>query len=174
MNGMMKVLTLGYNNILLWWKYRSNSIPKTMWEKLMAENYLQFSEIIPNITPEEAEWIREKREFLEDSESIDRPVMFEDEGGLGFYLEVNEKEKEAWVYADEYGSIDCVAYFVQEFINEFRPFYIFSLTWAETCSKPRVSEFSGGWMVVTADNIKYGNCNDEIVQTIKGLEREPK
>jgi hypothetical protein len=173
MSGMKKVLMLVYNNILLWWKHRSNSISKIMWEKLMAENYLQFSEIIPDITLEEAEWIREKREFLEDSESIDRPVIFEDEGGLGFYLEIDEKEKEAWIYADEYGNIDCVAYFVQEFINELRPSYIFSMTWAETCSKTLVGEFSGGWVVITADKILYGDCDNAISEAIRELEREP-
>jgi hypothetical protein len=180
MNGMKKFLALVYNNILLWLhsiiktiRYHFNPISKEMWEKLMAQNYLQFSEIIPDLTEEEIAWITKEIKFLNDPNNDDLPCIFTDEGGLGFDIEINTKEKELWIYAEEYGSVDCVAYFVQEFINEFRPFLTFSMTWARTCSKLRVGEFSGGWMVVTADKIRFGDCCDAILREIKNIEKEP-
>ena len=137
----------------------------------MADNYLQFSEKIDHLTREEEEWMQTEITLLSNYDEGITPNTFED--GLGFDWNINRKEHELWIYAEENGNIDTIAYFVQEYINTFRLSYVFSLTWAETCSKPRVGEFSGGWMVVTADKICVGNCNDAIINCIKGLSDEP-
>ena len=42
---------------------------------------------------------------------------------------------------------------VQKFLKRFRPDQWWSLTYAATCSKPRVGEFGGGAVFVTADEI---------------------
>ena len=57
-----------------------------------------------------------------------------------------------WFYAEESGSPDNVAWLVQKFLKRFRPDQCWSLTYAATCSKPRVGEFGGGAVFVTADD----------------------
>ena len=65
------------------------------------------------------------------------------QGGWGRHL---------WVYAEESGSPDNVAWLVQKFLKKFRPDQCWSLTYSTTCSKPRVGEFGGGAVFVTADD----------------------
>ena len=61
-----------------------------------------------------------------------------------------------------WGNADNVAWLVQKFLKKFRPDQCWSLTYATTCSKPRVGEFGGGAVFVTADEIKWQNAYDFI------------
>lgn len=132
----------------------------------MANNYLQFSEQILNLTPDELQWVKE---FLNEAPPED------DDPALALWLEdraVEAQEAECypnfqweadtnlWIYAEEYADLVQVAVFIKLFLKRFRPLEIFSLTYAETCSKMRVGEFSGGWITVSAREICYGHCND--------------
>jgi len=72
-----------------------------------------------------------------------------DHGGWGRHL---------WVYAEESGNPDNVVWLVQKFLKKFRPDQCSSLTYSTTCSKPRVGEFGGGAVFVTADEIKWQNA----------------
>jgi hypothetical protein len=72
-----------------------------------------------------------------------------DRGGWGRHL---------WVYAEESGNPDNVAWLVQKFLKKFRPQECWSLSYAATCSKPRVNEFGGGAVFVTAAEIKWQNA----------------
>jgi hypothetical protein len=63
-----------------------------------------------------------------------------------------------WIYSEENGCVDRVAHLVQKFLRAFRPDRCWSLTYAGTCSKPRVGEFGGGAVFVTATDIKYCNA----------------
>ena len=56
--------------------------------------------------------------------------------------------------------LERVAHFVQQFLKSFRPGDCWSLTYATTCSKPRVGEFGGGAVFVTAAEIKWDNAHD--------------
>jgi hypothetical protein len=113
----------------------------------MANNYTQFSEVIPNLTDEEARWLQEQIEpGLEDS-GVSHQFDTDDEpDGWGRYL---------WLHADEYADLEQVAGFVQRFLQQFRPEQYWSLTFACTCSRPRVSAFSGGAVFVTASDVKW-------------------
>jgi hypothetical protein len=51
---------------------------------------------------------------------------------------------------------------VQKFLKKFRPGQCWSLAYSTTCSKPRVSEFGGGAVFVTADTIQSNSTNDFI------------
>ena len=62
------------------------------------------------------------------------------------------------------GNPDNVAWLVQKFLKKFRPDQCWSLTYAATCSKPRVGEFGGGAVFVTADEIKWQNAYDFVEQ----------
>ena len=63
-----------------------------------------------------------------------------------------------WIYSEDYGNIDQVCHFVQKFLKQFRPNDCWSLTFSATCSKPRIGEFSGGAVFVTAETIRWDNA----------------
>ena len=75
----------------------------------------------------------------------------------GFCLdfEGTGKDRHAWIYAEESGDPARLAHLVQKFLKQFRPDQCWSLTYATTCSKPRIGEFGGGAVFVTADAIRW-------------------
>ena len=155
----------------------------------MADNYLQFSEILANLSEPEEAWLKEQLQpicafgdneypnesvpaelanteadwtgirFLRDKDDYDSAwdsLGFEhdfasdsDEGGWGRHV---------WLHADDWGNLENVAYLVQQFLKAFRPDQCWSLTYAATCSKPRIGEFEGGAVFVTADAIQHQNA----------------
>ena len=155
----------------------------------MADNYLQFSEVVANLTGPEEAWLKEQLQpirvfgakeypedavpaeladteadwtgvrYLRDSDDYDPDcdsLGFEhafhddsDDGGWGRHL---------WVYAEESGNPDNVAWLVQKFLTRFRPDRCWSITYSTTCSKPRTGEFGGGAIFVTANKIKWQNA----------------
>ena len=78
-----------------------------------------------------------------------------------------------WLHTEECGCVDRVAHLIQKFLHEFRPHQCWSLTYATTCSKPRVGEFGGGAVFVTADDIKWHNAY-EVVEQERAAFGEPK
>jgi hypothetical protein len=106
-----------------------------------------FSEVIPNLTDEETQWMQQQIEpGLEDSGVSHQFETDSEPDGWGRYL---------WLHADVSADLEQVASFVQRFLRQFRPDRYWSLTFACTCSKPRVGAFSGGAAFVTANDIKW-------------------
>ena len=161
----------------------------------MADNYLQFSEVLPNLSPEEETWLKDQlqdirvfgeRECLEDdmpAELADAepewrgPRFLRDCGDfdpawntLEFQYAFDDDEHDGdwgrhlWLYAEDNGNPDYVAWLVRKFLKKFRPEECWSLTYATTCSKPRVGEFAGGAVFVTAEEIKWQNAYEFIEQ----------
>ena len=154
----------------------------------MANNYLQFSEVLKDLTEPEETWLKEQLQKTdnatmddeddEDSTSSsqsyaflrDKPEYDADCDSLGFDYDFHDDEDmvnwgyHLWVYAEECGNADNVAWLVRKFLKQFRPTQCWSLTWAGTCSKPRVGEFGGGAVFVTADEIKYQDSYDFVEQ----------
>lgn len=128
----------------------------------MANNYLQFSEMIDGLTDEEIKYFQgvcgyEPPLDLEGKpyEGWEPPAWYDvDSEGLGFSAEIDEGTRELWVYAEEYGNLGTLEALVLEFIQKFRPDYIFTLSFAETCSKMRVGEFGGGAMIISREGAK--------------------
>jgi hypothetical protein len=127
----------------------------------MANNYMQFSEAIGNITDEEAAWITEKLTQLDDAEP-DTPGLEDWQkdivsiGWLGFswQIEGEGSDRQMWIHhGDESGSVEAIPDFIQAFLAKFRPADYFTLEWATWCSKPRVREFSGGAIFITATDV---------------------
>ena len=136
----------------------------------MADNYLQFSENLESLTPDEAEWLREQLahdplancpRFLLDF--ADREA---DDTDYGFQYDFHDDSHDhhLWISAEERGDVERVAHLVQKFLRRFRPDQCWSLTYAATCSKLRVGEFGGGAVFVTADTILWQNSHDFIEQ----------
>ena len=154
----------------------------------MADNYLQFSQVIANLTEAEEAWLDEQlqpirvfgeTEFPEDAVPAelankeadwtgarflrDNPDYDPDWQVLGFECEIHDDDEEGWgrhlwVYAEESGEPDNVAWLVKKFLKKFRPDQCWSLTYATTCSKLRVGEFGGGAVFITADTICWQNA----------------
>jgi hypothetical protein len=146
----------------------------------MANNYLQFSEQLENLTKNEADWIQarytELADMLAGEDEDGNPVTrvwtdadekygwtaySQDGGGLDFECEVSEQRDgtySAWIHADEYGNPEQVGSFIEEFLATFNKDDEFTMTWAYTCSKPRIGEFGGGAMIVTKYGAEFGDA----------------
>lgn len=153
----------------------------------MANNYLQFSEVIPNLTPDEEVWLKQQFGLIAVRDGQTREIADQDDEatagaewigprflqdyqdydpsdcGPDFGYEFDDDGpsnwgRHLWVYGDEYGDPGQVAHLVQKLLGQFRPDHCWSLTYAETCSKLRVGEFSGGAVFVTADEIRLCNA----------------
>lgn len=118
----------------------------------MANVYLQYSEMITDLTPAETEW------WEKELERIEKKSLEENYCPGQFEIERGENWDAIWIYGEDFGDPHTAAEIVQRFLKECRPDGCFSLTWATTCSKMRLSEFSGGGVFVTADDIKWVNA----------------
>jgi hypothetical protein len=159
----------------------------------VADNYLEFSEVIANLTEPEEAWLKEQlqpihvfgdKEYPEDAVPAglaDKDAdwtgvrFLRDKGDydpqcdvLGFEFSFHDDRdpggwgRHLWVYEEESGWPDNFAWLVQKFLKKFRPGQCWSLSYAVTCSKPRVGEFGGGAAFVTADTICWQNACDFI------------
>lgn len=157
----------------------------------MANHFQQFSEALPNLTAEETAWLEGQlqpivafgdREFPEDDSAIDAmpgdpdftgPRFLRDNPdfdcrydalGFEFAFEDDKDSRSLRLHADDYGDPTHAAWLVHKFLKRFRPDECWSLTYANTCSKPRVGEFSGGAIFVTASEIKQQTADDWVQQ----------
>ena len=150
----------------------------------MANNYSQFSERIEDITSDEAKWIRDVLHF-DTSEDEDLTELCKQLGipnGYDFdgmwphfdcqLEDEGENKLSLWLYCEEGYTEDHLTMFLQAFIRRFRPDYIMSITGSSTCSKPRIGEFGGWWLVVSKDEVLGGNswgaAEDAVAKIKKG------
>lgn len=171
----------------------------------MADNWLQFSEIIAHLTESEEAWLKRQfepirvfgdKEYAEDALPAELADTEPDWSGIRFlrdksdhdpawdYLDFNYDfhddhhpggwGRHMWLYAEEGGDPGGVALLVQKFLKEFRPDQCWSLTYATTCSKPRVGESGGGAIFVTADEIKQQDAYDFVEQEQAAFEARKK
>lgn len=163
----------------------------------MADNYCQWSESI-EVTDEEAAWLNQvlSLEFKTDEDldidadlesfrpnalddlerrlySLDVDISLDDESWPNFDYRISDTEnnglKDFWVHSDEYGNLNNLVAVVEALINKFRKDYIFTLTFAETCSRPRVSQFGGGAVVVTAAETYWFSTYSWVEQKVKEI-----
>jgi len=109
----------------------------------MANSYLQFSFMaFEKITAAERLWLEER----EDSTWWETN---HEEEYMGFSMEV-EKGDILWIWAEESGFVDNVAWLIRHFLARFRPRDHVVFEWAYFCDKLRLDEFGGGACLVTA------------------------
>lgn len=131
----------------------------------MANNYTEFSEVVSDLTDEERQWFEEWfEEWLAANDDSDEPVEF--------VASFEDAGKTLWIRSEESGDIDGIAGMVQEFLAKFRPDQSWSLSWAATCSGPRVGEFGGGAIFVTAQRIEFVNSWGWAEQKANGTDLE--
>lgn len=162
----------------------------------MANYYVLFSESMPLDSLEEYEWFRKQLETIcvvrEDGK--ERELSITDELGnltpamrarlepvyygtrflrahpeLGYDVdfEIALEPDEIHFISDENGNVQIAVVLIQEFLKKFAPKDCWTITVAETCSKPRTGEFSGGFAVVTADHVYHGNARDEADKLVR-------
>jgi len=161
----------------------------------VANNYLEFSETLGPLTKKQEAWLQQQLEpivvvngtefpeddapecdepdyrglrFLRDYEDLDDNA---DTPGFGVAFQGTGKDRQAWLHATEGGDPGRVAHLVQKFLKRFRLNQCWSLTYATTCSKPRLGEFGGGAVVVTTDNIRWNNAYDFVEEQRSAFER---
>lgn len=120
----------------------------------MPNNYLEFSETIENLKLCEIEWWEKKAREVSVAYEKDPDSAYDDRTAC-IDFSVDKEKKRVWFHADENGDPYKVGCVVQQFLKLFRANEYFSLTWACWCSKPRIGEFDGGAIFVTADEIRF-------------------
>lgn len=114
----------------------------------MADNYTQFSEMIPCKTKEQQDWLlKELADGVKDDDGGEHPVC-----------EFSADKEDIWVHAEDSGDLDALADVVSFFQLRFEIDEPWTLTWAETCSKPRVGNFGGGGVVVYRGKVSWLNA----------------
>ena len=121
----------------------------------MANNYQQYSFMIEKLTPTEVTWLETK--FDEISELIEADIGSTE-------IECRDDGADLWLYAEEGCDLDCLVEFLQGFLKENRPDSYIGFEWANTCSKMRLDEFSGGSVFITAEKTDW-NCTYDFLET---------
>lgn len=139
----------------------------------MADYYLQFSEKIEIRSDAERQWLIGQTDIAQLEAEQLRINPIKNKGlwkkaieaspfVLLWHFIENEnipfshafEESQWWIYAQECGDLGAATELVQAFFLQFRPEGEFTLTWTESCSKPRQGEFAGGACIVTAQSIE--------------------
>jgi len=155
----------------------------------MAEYFTLYCEKLDIRTVEEYEWLKavyaltpsqdwENDENLDTYGEIDR---VQEELGLELQIEdfddhcnrpypqheyeLKPDSLSVWSEADI--GTDMVSRIIQTFLRRFRPEESFSINWAFTCSKMWASEFSGGFVFITADEIKWYSARNTLMEMEK-------
>ena len=159
----------------------------------MADNYLQFSEVIAKLTEPEEAWLKDQlesirvfgeKEYPEDAVPADLADKEADWSGVRFLRDKPDHDAEwdalgveyafhhdedkggwgrhLWLHTEDWGDVSNVVWLVQKFLKTFRPDQCWSLSYSTTCSRPRVGEFGGGAVFVTADTIRWQNAYEFI------------
>ena len=131
------------------------------------------SSIPVDLAGREPEW--QGRRFLRDIEHPEDCA----EDWPGFAHEFRDDEDTAdgwgrhlWLHDDEGARLDCVVHLVQKFLRRFRPHECWSLSYASVCSAPRVGEFGGGGIVVTANDVLWLDAASWVVDQRVALQRQ--
>jgi hypothetical protein len=145
----------------------------------MASNYTFFSFVFRINSPAEAEYLEtiiQAADAYDGGSAAGKKIVddlfgedFEDYRTLGFDCQIkcDADVGEVWIHDDGgEGNIDFAVSFVQSYLFNFCPKGIIAFEYAQTCSKPRIGEFGGGAVVVTADDEQWENTNSWVARTV--------
>jgi hypothetical protein len=119
----------------------------------------ELDKVPERLDPSDAQWTgcrayRDMQDFEPD---------FGDGAGFAYDFVLDDLESRwghhLWLRREEFGCVDRVAHLVQKFLRTFRRKDCWTLTYATTCSRPRVGEFGGGAVFVATDHIKWMNSH---------------
>lgn len=138
----------------------------------MADHYVQFSEMISDIPDEGLNWAQMiltlDWEDEEDGKKLLEELNLANDADLdgwpNFSCELRPRDNELWLHSDEGFSEDHLCWFVQRLLAKFMPDYLFTVTLAHTCSKPRIGEFGGSFIVIFKEHVIGDNTWDAAKQ----------
>jgi hypothetical protein len=126
--------------------------------------YIQFSQVIPHLSPAEVAWLMKYVEHRHRGLDIDgNDGDFDDEVYPYFGFKIMDAPKwgqYAWFFSSQTGDISQVAETVQAFLKKFKPTSSFSMTWADYADTLRAGQFDGGAIFVTAEDIKIFHAGE--------------
>jgi len=132
----------------------------------MADHYTQTSFMIPTKTDEQKAWLLDvlgqldevQAETMEPSDINDEIIAVATEHHYNFdgmYTPYYCSEKEGvWIRSDESIDVDLMIVVIQAYLRKFHPNSFMGFQWAGTCSKPRLDEFGGGAVYISADDFE--------------------
>ena len=123
----------------------------------MANNYLQFCEVLKLNNEKETAWWEANPDEEDWPEGVDISTFDNGEGVCVRFM------------AEESGDVDALGKLIYRFMVETDSQGTFSLTWSETCSKMRVGEFGGGYMVVSNKGCAIQRAHELAQQEILAL-----
>jgi hypothetical protein len=152
----------------------------------MANDYIQASFALHNISAEEEYWL------LHAHNSILEGIKYSEEEGSSYFFRVPggktavstvpwefwgwtlaiSAERIAYIYCEEFGNLDAIEIVMREFLIKFRPTEAIVITWAEVCSKPRTDHFGGGALIVTAQRTSSINVHQWANEELKRIRQE--
>jgi hypothetical protein len=165
----------------------------------MADDYLEFSQVIANLSEQEVDWLRQGLAMIDvygDQEleagtgNVDSKLGVPDWSGYRFlrdYPELDADREEVgfccsfdedgaygrhlWFYSDESADLEKLGHLIRKFLRQFRPHDCWALSYACTCSKPRVDAFGGGAVFITSRRITFASSWDLIERKRQAFER---
>lgn len=70
----------------------------------------------------------------------------------GFDIKIEERDESVWLSStDGSANLEILITLVSAYIQQFARYSVFTLTWSDRCSKPRIREFGGGAMAISAN-----------------------
>lgn len=94
--------------------------------------------------------------------------------GIAFAWDSFRKEPTIWAHSDESFSIESTVALIQSVMAAFEIQAVFTIRWAETCSKPAYDEFGGGAVVFNAEDATWITLHPAIEAAEKALAAAPK
>jgi hypothetical protein len=131
----------------------------------MASNYTHFSVTLP--IPEEPEKAARVEEWVFAHSDMKDCMMEADDWDIedfeeaGYSCDFDIPQGEVWVYGDGEGSIESAANLIQRYLDDFEIEGGVHMSFAWTCSKPRINEAGGGAVVVTRNSQFWIFADDE-------------
>lgn len=133
----------------------------------MANNYTEFSVLLPKVAEEKLAAFMEAVEARQ--EAAEEEDEYESMPLRG--MEYEMLDGELWLHADESGDVSAAADLIQDFLVHFDIAGGIYMSWACTCSKPRINQFDGGAVVVTRKEMLWLGAYDVLkMATEAGVE----
>ena len=92
-------------------------------------------------------------------------VSFDDSEPSEFYGVELEKDG-VWMYGEESWDVNVAVALIQAFLSKFDLDWVEELSYADTCSKPRIGEFGGTSLFITKDQV-VSNTNYKLLTQLK-------
>lgn len=136
----------------------------------MANNYLQFSFVVDNLTPQERDafthelqraerLLNEDLEEWTDEDARDAELL----SGLRF----RDMETSVWFYSEESADPEGAANLVERALAAANSSRVVGFAWAAFCDKLRADEFSGGGVVINQHGSVYWDAASWVDDTVK-------